>query len=553
MEKEQSKQNDDQSKTDADAPEGAKLDFVKNVFIGPIASCVASFLEVKDLIAVAKTRKNIFDGVILNSSSADLIGKYSYPDGFLDGFVCHPSSLKLFVNSGAQINRFWCSNRGHFLGDHNEDSDEDDDDDEFRFPFFENDDDVRRAEGSIQNAIEHFVANGDPQHLVELVVGDRTPNSRREEQTHVFSTINLDTLQSCKQLERLYALNVRFTSPFNLPGFHNLKYLTISGCRHLSEVLHSISKLPVLTHVKFSDMDLKEHSKHVEKKVLFKDLRWISQRNVWCATNMWEDGINPFELSEDDEDDIWGFKNSKKHDFGSLTQCDSLVSLTFQTCRLPKNFGKWIKKDSPLASSLRELRIYGGFVENSHGVEVESEMKSLRGIESCVNLEVLKLRKCISLDITKLKNCAALTTLKLTDCPGAIGQEEVLRSCSRLQELDLYELSTLSCVRNCHQLQKLTVACPPDWTSFNGIQYCTNLKELNIQAHELLEISALSSCTRLQMLRLSCFKLQSLNGLEHCSNLEHLDLTYSRKVPQSDIRSFREAHPNCRVDEPKYR
>jgi Leucine-rich repeat (LRR) protein len=75
-------------------------------------------------------------------------------------------------------------------------------------------------------------------------------------------------------------------------------------------------------------------------------------------------------------------------------------------------------------------------------------------------------------------------------------------------------------------LKKLTEfdASDMDIIELTGLEYCTNLRDLEFEANQISDVSALSRLTNLELLGLGYNRISDVSALSRLTNLELLDL-----------------------------
>lgn len=308
--------------------------------------------------------------------------------------------------------------------------------------------------------------------------------------------------------------------------------------------------------------------------------------------------------------------NEGTEDISFLT---SLPKLT--TFKITQYYGYEIKDLTPVSSltklkklqiscdSERDLTFLKG-LKNLKNLDLDFEFSSIAPLSKLTKLKTLRLNSSSISDISPLAKLKNLTTLEILERNhikdiSAIGKLTKLKSLmlhtmdvgsvavlSKLKKLESLSLMYVKCSdarkvvsglttlkslditdvdmgRDCGFLKKLKnletlFMLYPGFTSIDGIQYCTNLKNLWLQDDSLSDISPFKKLKKLEVLNISNSGVTDISALAKLKNIRTLyiqgnsisdysALTGMKKLEYlwtdglpGDVRSaVLEANPNC--------
>jgi hypothetical protein len=173
----------------------------------------------------------------------------------------------------------------------------------------------------------------------------------------------------------------------------------------------------------------------------------------------------------------------------------------------------------------------------------DCKLRSLKGVEELINLEIVNLAGNNLTSIEELSDCVKLKTLKIND--NRVRSLESLRRCTLLESIDckfnrvtnlsgledkgklrdikcgMNMIDTLEHLRDLTSLESLMI-CDNQLTDLIGIENCPNLRLLDVSVNRhLASIVSLRQCKELRGVNLMYTNIPTLRGLE-----EHRFIVY---------------------------
>lgn len=161
----------------------------------------------------------------------------------------------------------------------------------------------------------------------------------------------------------------------------------------------------------------------------------------------------------------------------------------------------------------------------------DSYIKTLDGIEKCINLTVLRCGNNKIKSLIPLQKCV---NLKKIYCSfNMIATLKGLENCVELQILycDNNRLKKIEYLDNCIKLEEL--CCDNNKLKLlDGLSKCINLQKLLCNKNRLISLNGIRKCTKLIDLSCSDNKLKTFEGLENCIYLTNMTCM-TNKYPMS--------------------
>jgi uncharacterized protein YjdB len=176
-------------------------------------------------------------------------------------------------------------------------------------------------------------------------------------------------------------------------------------------------------------------------------------------------------------------------------------------------------------------------------------------LKGLTNLQYLWIRSSQTLDMNILKGLTKLQYLRLT---GKVTNAGSLKGLVNLKYLYLWNpnLRDVSFIENFTKLEELSLykmghSGGSGLSNVSSLNKATKLRRLYMSYNNISDISSLSRLTNLQLLYLDSNNIKNISPLKNLKNLRLLDLS-SNPVSQSDVKSLKNALPNCFVVTSEY-
>jgi hypothetical protein len=259
-----------------------------------------------------------------------------------------------------------------------------------------------------------------------------------------------------------------------------------------------------------------------------------------------------------------GLGENESLDNSILSSFNNLTSLHIHSSELKS------LKDISQCKKLVELEV------------TDCELRSLKGVEELINLEIVNLARNNLTSIEELSECVKLKTLKIND--NRVRSLESLRRCTLLESIDckfnrltnlsgledkgklrdikcgMNMIDTLEHLRGLTSLESLMI-CDNQLTDLIGVENCPNLRLLDVSVNQhLSSIVSLRQCKELRGVNLLHTNIPTLRGLEEHRFIENLYLPIHIKkigdflINYRNLRDFRcFLHENLEVSRDVYR
>jgi Leucine-rich repeat (LRR) protein len=163
---------------------------------------------------------------------------------------------------------------------------------------------------------------------------------------------------------------------------------------------------------------------------------------------------------------------------------------------------------------------------HTHSVNYNlSSIISIEAVRGCMQLRKLSLDGSTASDLGPLAGCAHLEELSM-HFGSCISDLAPLGGCVKLTKLWIVgsQISDLAPLRGCVNLKTLWVSSS-QVSDLAPLRGCVNLKMLRISSSQASDLAPLRGCVELQDLDISyCSRLLSIEGLEACTQLKQLDM-----------------------------